>query len=62
MPLFEYQCADCQKEFELLIRGSEEPVCPVCGSKDVDKLISTSALKTVDSGEACGPSCGCCPG
>ncbi|MBQ3453290.1 MAG: zinc ribbon domain-containing protein, partial [Thermoguttaceae bacterium] len=33
MPVYEYRCAKCQAEFELLIRGSQTPACPECGSK-----------------------------
>ena len=41
MPLFEYRCQTCTKDVELLIRSDEQPVCPDCGSQDLDKLLST---------------------
>ena len=34
MPLFGYLCKQCGKQSELLIRASERPVCPACGSKN----------------------------
>jgi putative FmdB family regulatory protein len=43
MPLFEYACPSCHRDFELLIRGSEAPVCPTCGSERVEKLLSVPA-------------------
>ncbi len=43
MPLYEYQCEDCQAEVELLIRGSERPKCPKCESQKMHKLLSAPA-------------------
>lgn len=40
MPLYEYVCGKCQKEFEILVRGDEAPVCPECGGTRLSKLIS----------------------
>src|SRR5690606_5532042 len=31
MPLYEYTCGGCGKEFEVLVRGQEKPACPSCG-------------------------------
>jgi putative FmdB family regulatory protein len=46
MPLFEYRCLACQAEFELLIRGSTEPVCPACGAVSLEKLLSMFAVSS----------------
>ncbi len=43
MPIFEYACRDCGQEYEVLIRGSEAPVCPACGSAEAEKKLSTFA-------------------
>ena len=41
MPIFEYHCNGCGKDFEELVLGGEEAIkCPHCGSGDTDKLIS----------------------
>lgn len=45
MRLYQYQCTDCDATFEYLIRNSESvPTCP-CGSVNVAKLFSRSAIK-----------------
>ena len=46
MPIWEYSCLACAKEFELLIRGSTTPVCPACGSHDLKRLISIPTVKS----------------
>jgi len=44
MPLFEYDCKQCGKQFEFLIRNSsDEPVCE-CGSHDLKRVISSFAV------------------
>ena len=40
MPLFEYRCHDCERDFEVLVRASEKPCCPTCQSTKLEKLIS----------------------
>ena len=48
MPLYEYQCADCHKDFTLLQSTSvrkEETVCEKCGSRNVLPKLSTFASK-----------------
>jgi putative FmdB family regulatory protein len=47
MPMFEYSCKSCHKEFETLVRaGSPPPSCPACQSTELEKLISTPAIKS----------------
>jgi putative FmdB family regulatory protein len=46
MPIYEYQCPACSHEFELLLRGGETPVCPLCGSQRLDKQFSVPAAHT----------------
>ncbi|MBZ0093454.1 MAG: FmdB family zinc ribbon protein [Burkholderiales bacterium] len=43
MPIYDYRCSDCKKTFELLVRGSEIPSCPGCGSLQLEKQISLTA-------------------
>ncbi|MEW5867950.1 MAG: zinc ribbon domain-containing protein [Chloroflexota bacterium] len=52
MPLFEFVCSSCNQPFEELVRSStavEGVVCPVCGSQEVKKKISTFASKVSGS-------------
>ena len=47
MPLYEYHCAKCAKDFEELVIGSNpKVVCPKCGGKKVTKLMSRFAHKS----------------
>lgn len=45
MPIFEYLCQDCGKNFEKLVRTSDTDGvrCPSCGKAEVEKLLSTFA-------------------
>lgn len=43
MPLFDYHCPRCQNDCELLVSGEAKPVCPNCGSRKLEKLVSAPA-------------------
>ena len=46
MPIFEYMCKKCQKPFEhLALSQTERAVCPSCGSKSLDRLMSAGQVK-----------------
>lgn len=52
MPLFEFVCTSCNQPFEELVRSAsamDGVVCPVCGSQEVKKKISTFASKVSGS-------------
>ncbi len=52
MPIFEYQCQECETQFEAIVwRDSEKIECPDCGAHEVAKLISAFAVSTGSSGE-----------
>ncbi len=51
MPLFEYQCGDCQQQFEILVRAAESVECPQCGSRTLKKLFSTTAAHVGQRGQ-----------
>lgn len=40
MPIFEYTCKACMREFEALVRGAATPKCPNCGSEDLERKLS----------------------
>lgn len=63
MPIFEYRCKACGRQFEALVRNEREEVaCKACGSKNLDRLLSAFAVKS-NSGRTEVPSCpsGTCP-
>lgn len=43
MPLYAYRCAACECEFETLVRSSDTPECPSCGSVDLRRQLSLIA-------------------
>jgi putative FmdB family regulatory protein len=57
MPIFEYICNACSKEFEKLVFGSTTVNCPRCSSDNIKKKFSTFGMSGVDkplSGSASG--------
>jgi putative FmdB family regulatory protein len=47
MPIFEYVCKGCGKDFELIVRStSPPPACPACSSTELEKQISRPAIKS----------------
>ena len=46
MPLFEYACKECDREFEALVRNSETPECPSCHGTDLERRLSVFAAHT----------------
>jgi len=50
MPIYEYQCNQCEAKFELLIRTNQEKiVCPHCHSLKINRLISVFSHFSKDS-------------
>jgi len=56
MPLYEYACEECGTTFEQLVSARNRDnggECPECGSKNVERLLSTFAIgKSAASGSA----------
>ncbi len=75
MPVYEYQCGDCNKRFDLFVpqrMNTDGVVCRACHGSNVRKLISTFASVGAASeassyteapantgGGCCGGACGC---
>lgn len=66
MPIYEYKCGDCGKNFEYLVFGKDKPNCPSCDSENVGKKISVCGFMSKSSGgetvksSASDSSCGTC--
>ena len=68
MPIYEYVCRKCSKQFEDLVYGASLPNCPTCQSPDVERILSTVSVgraQTESAPSACdlccsrgGPGCG----
>jgi putative FmdB family regulatory protein len=43
MPIYEYACQDCGREFETLVRSDTVPACPSCQSTSLEKRLSVFA-------------------
>lgn len=52
MPIYEYQCRQCQHRLEKLQRMSDAPLvtCPECGQDALKKLVSAAAFRLKGSG------------
>lgn len=54
MPIFEYNCANCKRNFETLVFSKEEEVrCPYCGNSSIDKQLSTFGVGVAHSALPC---------
>ena len=51
MPIYEYQCTQCNERHEIIQRFSDAPLthCPQCGG-DMKKLVSSPAIQFKGSG------------
>jgi putative FmdB family regulatory protein len=69
MPMYEYRCAGCGREFERYVStGAAAAACPTCASGDVKRKLSLFALKSdggvassamPSGGSCCGGGCSC---
>jgi putative FmdB family regulatory protein len=52
MPIYEYQCAVCGHELELIQKMSDEPLttCPVCNKPTLQKLVSAAGFQLKGTG------------
>ena len=61
MPIFEYVCSECKHQFELLVQGSAQAVCPKCQATKLEKKFSAFGVGATGGwAPAGGGSCGSC--
>ena len=67
MPIYDYQCKECGKTYDVFHKVkevAEDVVCPSCGSTSHTRLLSAPSFSMgtqKDSAPACGDG-GCCGG
>ena len=70
MPIYEYRCNECEREFERYVSAASAPVeCPACQSARVMRRLSVVSRLNLSSavpaggmsggGGCCGGGCGC---
>jgi putative FmdB family regulatory protein len=60
MPIYEYQCQDCNTKFEKLVRRAAEVAdvnCPSCGEKHVSQQYSTFSARANGVAQEAAPAC-----
>ena len=61
MPLYEYSCKQCDRQFEALVRAGEAPECPACHGHDLERRLSVFAAHTGGAPKSVTPGpCGTC--
>ena len=62
MPIFEYQCKECDHQFEALVFGKDKAECPKCRSKKLEPQLSVFAVSAKGSaaGTSASGACGSC--
>ena len=52
MPIYEYQCGQCEHKLETIQKLSEDPLkeCPECGESSLRKLISAVSFRLKGTG------------
>jgi putative FmdB family regulatory protein len=68
MPLFEYACRGCGRQFEAFVTADRAAACPSCESGDLQKLLSSPGMvgaagrkesEAIPACKAQGGQCGC---
>lgn len=63
MPILQYVCKNCKKDFEELVKKfDDEVLCPVCGQKAERSFSGTVYSATGKQTKTCGGNCKTCGG
>jgi putative FmdB family regulatory protein len=52
MPIYEYECRRCGRQFEMLVLAGTVAECPSCQSRELDQLLSGFAVSSEASRQA----------
>jgi putative FmdB family regulatory protein len=52
MPLFEYTCSDCEREFEAFVTADRAAECPSCHGANLLKQLSSPGMVGAPNGAA----------
>jgi putative FmdB family regulatory protein len=52
MPLYDYRCRGCGKDFEALVRPGHPARCPECGGEDLERQLSIFAVSSKELSKA----------
>ena len=61
MPIFEFQCKKCRKDFEELLPNSDvsKVACPLCKSKNIKRKLSVFGCVSTPATGGCESAGGC---
>ena len=65
MPMYEYVCSRCAKQFEELVSHGATPACPTCATQEVERVPFSRTARTANgksegAGEHMPMGCGRC--
>ena len=61
MPIYEYRCRKCGEVFERIMKVNargDSLICPNCGEKKADKILSMFSSSKGSDSSSCGPTGG----
>ncbi len=63
MPVFEFHCPSCERDFEeyvRVIKDAQAVACPICGARRVQRKLSVFAARAAQPSAAPPGACGRC--
>ena len=52
MPIFEYRCSDCERDFEAFVTADRKAECPSCQGSNLVKRLSSPGMVGASNGSA----------
>ena len=61
MPIYDYKCSDCNKEFEVFVKNDGKTAeCTECGSKNIKRVYSSFDFNLNNKSESSCPTINSC--